>query len=79
MHPSCEARSHVMDLCSLLTGVLAVISSISLEKIRSGEADSMLSQSIYLPPFMEHSGSLPCSQEPASGPYPELLESSSHP
>jgi len=27
--------------------------------------------------FMEPEGSLPCSQKPATGPYPELAESSS--
>jgi len=27
--------------------------------------------------FMEHEGSLPCSQKPSSGPYPEPDESSS--
>jgi hypothetical protein len=28
---------------------------------------------------MEHEGSLPCSQEPATCPYPELNESNPHP
>jgi hypothetical protein len=40
---------------------------------------------LYVPPifssvpFMEPEGSLPCAQEPATGPYPESDESTPHP
>jgi len=34
----------------------------------------MLFWSRNSPPFMETLGSLPCFQEPATGPYPELNE-----
>jgi hypothetical protein len=43
------------------------------------EADSRSASQQIQPPFIKTEGSLPCSQEPGTGPYPELNGSSLHP
>jgi hypothetical protein len=45
----------------------------------SWEADSHLATQEISPLLMETEGSLPCSQQPDTGPYPEPDESSPHP
>jgi hypothetical protein len=49
-----------------------------MEQSPSWEAKS-LSYSRNPPSFMEPQGSLPCSQKPATGPYPEADETNPHP
>jgi hypothetical protein len=51
----------------------------TMEQRHYSEASNTNSWSINYPPFMEPEGSLPCSQEPATCPYPEPNESSLHP
>jgi hypothetical protein len=41
------------------------------------DADNRSSDQIFTTPFMGPDGSLPCSQQLATGPYPEPVESSS--
>jgi hypothetical protein len=48
-----------------------------MEQSPSWEADSHSSSQIY-PPFIESEGSLPSSQQPATGPFPEQDEFSPH-
>jgi hypothetical protein len=50
-----------------------------MEQSPSREAKSTLSQSRNSPNFMEPEGSLTCSQEPATCPYPQRNESNPHP
>jgi hypothetical protein len=42
-----------------------------MEKSPFWEASSHVTQLVKLLPLMQTKGSLPCSQEPATGPYPE--------
>jgi hypothetical protein len=49
-----------------------------MEQIPFWEADSHSASQQIPPPFMEPIVSLPCSQEPATGPYPEPVASSPH-
>jgi len=41
---------------------------------RKGTGQHVISQSINIPPLMDSEGSLPCSQKPATGSYPEPEE-----
>jgi hypothetical protein len=50
-----------------------------MEHSPPSEDDNTLSSSRNSPPFMEPGGSLPCSQEPATRPYPETDEYCPHP
>jgi hypothetical protein len=46
-----------------------------MEQSPSWKAYSTLRESRNFPPFVEPEGSLPCSQDPANGPYTETDES----
>jgi hypothetical protein len=50
----------------------------SMEQNPSWQANSHSATQEIPRPFMEPEGSLPCSQQPATDPYPEPDESSSH-
>jgi len=49
-----------------------------MEQSPSWEADSHTASQINSPPLVESEGSLPCSKQAATGPYPEPDESSPH-
>jgi hypothetical protein len=73
--------AELISLLSCSTGFLsynyrAVVLYLtnSKEQGPSWEANSTLRQSKNSPHFMETEGSLPCSQEPASGPYPVIRQ-----
>jgi hypothetical protein len=54
-------------------------STNSLDGAESWEVNSTFSFSRDFPPFIESEGSLLCSQEPTTGPFPERNESNPHP